>query len=131
MKNGIKEWTLNASSADYFEEQKKINFKNPDVTLFLDDGKKVMLKAEQGVLFTDSNDIEVEGDVIVTHKNYRLLADKIFYDNTKRIIFSKTHVKIMGDSFNLEADSMSHDLKTDRAFFEGMVTGVLSEKITF
>ena len=90
-----------------------------------------MLTAKKGVLFTDSNNIEVEGNVVVTHKNYKLLADKMFYDNEKRIIFSKTHVKIMGDSFTLDANSMSHDLKTDRAVFGEMVTGVLSEKITF
>jgi len=131
IKNGIKEWSLNASSADYFKEDKNVKLKDVSVTFFLKDGDKVILKADQGILQTDSNDIEVSGNVIITNKNYKLLTKKIFYDNKRRVIFSKTQVHITGDSFDLEADAMSHDLKTNKASLEGMVTGVLSDKITF
>jgi LPS export ABC transporter protein LptC len=131
IKNGIKEWSLNASSADYFEEDKSVKLKDVFVTFFLKDGDKVVLKADQGILRTDSNDIEVSGNVIITNKNYKLLTKKIFYDHKRRVIFSKTHVKITGDHFDLEAEAMFHDLNTNKASLEGMVTGVLSDKITF
>ncbi len=40
-------------------------------------------------------------------------------------------VHITGDSFDLKADAMTHDLKTNKASLEGMVKGVLNEKISF
>lgn len=131
IKNGIKEWSLNASSADYFEEDNNVKLKDLSVTFFLEDGDKVILKAERGILKTDSNDIEISGNVTITNKNYKLVTEKMFYDNKSRVIFSKTHVHITGDSFDLKADAMTHDLKTNKASLEGMVTGVLNEKISF
>lgn len=128
LRNGIKEWSLNASSANYFEEQKKVKFKNFEVTFFLDNREKIILKADRGILNTGSNDIEVEGNVTVTHKSYYLLTDKMFYDNKKRIIFSKTRVNITGKSFKLEANSMLHDLKTDKAAFNRIVLDRTEER---
>ena len=78
IKNGIKEWSLNASSADYFEEDKNVKLKDVSVTFFLKDGDKVILKADRGILQTDSNDIEVSGNVIITNKNYKLVTEKMF-----------------------------------------------------
>ncbi len=131
LRNGIKEWSLNAVSADYFEKNNTVKFNDLYLTFFLEDGEKVIIQADKGILRTDTNNIEVDGNVIITSKNYKLVTEKILYDHKRRIIFSKTHVHITGDSFDLKADAMSHDLKTDKASLEGMVTGELNEKIVF
>lgn len=129
-RDGIKEWSLEAKSAYYIDATKQANLQDVIVTFFLKDGGKVYLTADQGILKTDSNDIEVTGDVVVRNETYRLTTKKLNYEHTKRIIFSKVPVKIVGDSLNLAADSMNFDLNTNRILFEGRVESNFSETIT-
>jgi len=129
-RDGIKEWSLEAKSAYYIDATKQANLQDVIVTFFLKDGGKVYLTADQGILKTDSNDIEVTGDVLVQNETYRLRTKKLSYEHTKRIIFSKVPVEIVGDSLNLTADSMSFDLNTNRILFEGRIEGNFSENVT-
>lgn len=128
-RDGIKEWNLEAKSAAYVDATKQANLQDVIVTFFLKDGGKVYLTADQGILKTDSNDIEVTGNVIVKNESYRLRTKKLNYEHTKRIIFSKVPVEIVGDSLNLTADSMSFDLNANRIFFKGRIEGSFSESI--
>ena len=129
-RDGIKEWSLEAKSAYYIDATKQANLQDVVVTFFLKDGGKVYLTADQGILKTDSNDIEVTGDVVVRNETYSLTTKKLNYEHTKRIIFSKVPVEIVGDSLNLAADSMSFDLNTNRVLFEGRIEGSFSETIS-
>ncbi|MDO9565269.1 MAG: LPS export ABC transporter periplasmic protein LptC [Candidatus Desulfaltia sp.] len=129
-RDGIKEWSLEAKSAYYVDATKQANLQDVIVTFFLKDERKVYLTADKGILKTDSNDIEVTGDVVVQNETYRLRTKKLNYEYAKRIIFSKVPVEIVGDSLNLTADSMSFDLNTNRILFEGRIKGSFSETIT-
>ncbi len=129
-RDGIKEWSLEAKSAYYINATKQANLHDVIVTFFLKDEGKVYLTADQGILKTDSNDIEVTGNVVVQNETYSLKTKKLNYEHTKRIIFSKVPVEIVGDSLNLTADSMSFDLNTNRILFEGRIKGSFSEIIT-
>ncbi|HUV51385.1 MAG TPA: LPS export ABC transporter periplasmic protein LptC [Anaerolineae bacterium] len=128
-RDGIKEWSLEAKSASYIDATKQANLQDVIVTFFLKDEEKVCLTADQGILKTDSNDIEVTGNVVVQNETYRLKTKKLNYEHTKRIIFSKVPVEIVSDSLNLAADSMSFDLNTNRILFEGGIEGSFSETI--
>lgn len=129
-RDGIKEWSLEAKSAYYIDATKQANLQDVIVTFFLKNEGKVYLTADQGILKTDSNDIEVTGNVVVQNETYRLKTKKLNYKHTKRVIFSKVPVEIAGDSLNLAADSMSFDLNTDRIVFEGRIKSCFSEIIT-
>lgn len=129
VKNGIKEWSLNADSASYFDEAKKVVFKNLSVVFYLKDQNEIKMTADQGVLETGANNIEVSGNIIVTTSKYSLFTDKMFYDNNKRLIFSKTPVVIKSDPFNFTAESIWFDLKTEKAMLEGSVKGKFSETL--
>lgn len=128
-KDGLKEWSLNAESVQYMDSKKKAVFNKLLVTFFLKEKKKVYLSADQGIVKTDSTDIEVIGNVILQNENYRLESEKLNYHHKKRIIFSKVPVKIISDAFNFVADSMSFDLNTNRTLLEGSVEGTFSENI--
>ena len=129
-RNGIKEWSLDAASADYMDKNKKAVFKDLSITFYLKDNTMVYITANQGILKTDSNDMEIYGNVVVKNKDYKLKCENLYYKHDKRIIFSKTPVNLTGDSFELVADSMSLDLNTDKALFEGKVKGIFSEQFT-
>ena len=129
-RNGIKEWSLDAASVDYMDKNSKAVFKDLSVTFYLKDGTMVYITANQGILKTDSNDMEIYGNVVVRNKDYKLKCENLYYKHDKRIIFSKTPVNLTGDSLELVADSMSLDLNTDKALFEGKVKGIFSEQFT-
>jgi len=57
-RDGKKEWSLEAASAQYMENDKKAVLKDLFITYFLEDDRKVYLNADQGILNTDTNDIE-------------------------------------------------------------------------
>jgi len=129
-RNGIKEWSLDAASVDYMDKNSKAVFKDLSVTFYLKDGTMVYITANQGILKTDSNDMEIYGNVVVRNKDYKLKCENLYYEHDKRIIFSKTPVNLTGDSLELVADSMSLDLNTEKASFEGKVKGTFSEQFT-
>ena len=129
-RNGRKEWSLEAASADYMNENNQAIFKDLSVTFYLKDETKVYITANQGVLKTDSNDMEIYGNVVVRNKDYKLRCENLYYKHDQRIIFSKVPVNITGDSFELVADSMSLNLNTNKALFEGKVKGIFSDQFT-
>lgn len=61
-RDGKKEWSLDAASAQFMEQNNQAIFKKLSVIFFLEDGGKIYLTADNGVLNTDSNDMEVAGN---------------------------------------------------------------------
>jgi len=129
-RNGRKEWSLDAASADYMVKNNQAVFKDLSLTFYLNDETMVYVTANQGILKTDSNDMEIYGNVVVKNKDYKLRCENLYYKHDKRIIFSKVPVNITGNSFELVADSMSLNLNNNKALFEGKVKGTFSEQFT-
>jgi len=126
-KNGIKEWSLDATSVNYIAKKNQAIFRDLSITFYLKDKTEVYLTANKGILKTDSNDMELFGNIVVKNSKYHLKTENLFYRHNKRIIFSKVPVKVTGAPFDLAADSMSLNLNTNKAMFEGKVEGILSE----
>lgn len=129
-RNGITEWNLDAASVDYINTKNQAIFHDLALNFFLKDKTNVYIKADRGILNTDSNDMKIFGNVVVENGSYLLKCDNLYYKHNGRIIFSETPVNITGDLFNIVADSMSLDLNTNRSIFEGKVAGTLRERIT-
>ncbi len=122
-RNGIKEWSLDAASADYMTDKNQAVFKDLSVTFFLKDNTRVYVTADRGLLKTDSNDMEISKNVVVKYTQYKLRCENLYYEHKQRIIFSNVPVNITGDSFQLVADGMSLNLNTNKTLFEGKVKG--------
>lgn len=125
-RDGKREWSLEATSAHYIETEKQVILKDLALTFFLDDNSEVYLTAQKGILNTDTNDIEVSGNVVIKKDNYRLTTEQLNYDHKQRIIFTKVPVTISGNSTNILADSAIFDLNTKKVRLEGNVEGTLS-----
>ncbi len=122
-RNGIKEWILDARTAKVVNSEKKILLEEIDVIFFMKDGKKVYLKSEHGILKTDTNDIECKGNVVITFEDYKLETDILNYDHNRRTMFSRVPVNISRKLSTLTADTMSFNLDTRKAFFNGNIKG--------
>jgi LPS export ABC transporter protein LptC len=128
-RNGVKEWILDARTAKVINAEQQAVFEDVSLTFFLEDNTNVHLTANQGILKTDSNDIEVSGNVVVKNKDYRLKTDKLNYTHSKRILYSKVPVKIESNTSQLTANTLSYDLNTSRTVFKGNIKGVFGENI--
>ena len=126
-RDGKREWSLEAASAHYMEDEKQVILNELSVTFYLDDGDEVYLTAERGVLNTGSNDIEVSGNVIIKKDTYQLTTDKLNYENKQRIIFTRGPVLLTGEDARVSANSASLDLNTKTIILKGNVESTISE----
>jgi LPS export ABC transporter protein LptC len=126
-RKGKKEWSLEARSAHYVDKTGQMILKDLVVTFFLDDNGEITLVADQGTLTTDTNDIEVSGNVVVKNEEYQLLTDRLSYTHDKRMLYSKAPVKISGTSARLAADEISLDLNSQKVTLEGGVEATLDD----
>jgi len=126
-RDGIKEWILDAKAAHVIDESKQLMLEDVTVVYFMKNGKEVRLTANRGMLKTETKDIEVTGQVVLTYSNYTLETEQMNYDHGRRMLFSSTPVKIIGDTINLTADSMKYDLAANQTWFQRNVEVLLRE----
>ena len=100
------------------------------VTFFLDDGSEMTLTADKGNLNTDSNDIEVSGNVVVINREYKLRTEGLNYAHDKRVLYSTAPVTISGPEATLAADKISLDLNTNIVTLEGSVETTIADNFT-
>ena len=125
-RDGVKEWSLEAESAQILEEENRVVLSKLAVVFFTKEGE-VYLTARKGVLKSDTKDIEVTGSVVVKNEGYRLETETLQYERRRHILLTQVPVEITGKSSRLAADSMAFDLRTNKTFFKGNVEGVFSE----
>ena len=126
-KNGKKEWRLVADSAHYIEKENRAIFENLEVVFYIDDGGEVNLTADRGYLQTETNDIKVEGNVLVDNGSYRVETMALNYNHELRRLHTNERVKVSGQMFSLSADAVEMDLNTQKSEFNGNVKGIFSE----
>jgi len=126
-RKGKKEWSLEANSAHYIKDMNQMVLKDLTVTFFLKDNSEVILVADQGILETDSNDIEVSGNVMVNNNEYRLLTEKLSYAHKRRILYSQVPVTLSGTSTQIVADSITFDLNSKKLTLEGSVEATIAK----
>jgi LPS export ABC transporter protein LptC len=125
-RNGKKEWSLEAGSAHYIEKDKTAVLKDLFITYFLKDNREVYLEAEEGILQTDTNDIEFSGNVVIRNEDYQLRTRRLSYEHERRLIFSKDPVQISGEAVELSAKSIEYDLNLNKIILAGNVEAAVS-----
>jgi len=129
-KDGAPAWKLSADSVNYLNEGNQAVFENPFLTFFLKDNQQASLKAGQGILKTDANDLEMKGTVLMESNAWTLETGELKYRHEKRLFFSDVPVKITGNGMELSADSAVLDLNAGKAVFKGNVKGTFDEDLS-
>jgi LPS export ABC transporter protein LptC len=126
-RNGKKEWSLEADSAHYIEKNNQMILKDLKVVFFLRDNSEINIKADQGILKIDSNDIEVSGNVVLRNQEYKLVTEKLTYVHDRRVLHSNVPATIFSTSTQLTADSMALDLNSKKLTLEGRVETTIDQ----
>jgi len=128
-KNGIKEWSLDAVSAQFIEKDRQAVFDELSVVFYMENDTSVKLSANQGYLNTDTKDIRVDGDVIAYDGEFKILTETLNYEHEGRVLVTTKPVQVLGSTFRVNADSASYDLTSQRTTFDGKVEGTIFDKI--
>ncbi|MBW1742910.1 MAG: LPS export ABC transporter periplasmic protein LptC [Deltaproteobacteria bacterium] len=126
-RDGVKEWTLDAESAQYEKAGSKTVFKDISATFFLEGGRDVTLSSRDGVLLTDTKDMEIWGDVVARSGSYQLNTNRIRYDHKAQVLSTKTPIVIKGKGLEITGDRMTFDLQTEHVVVQGQVQAVLED----
>lgn len=127
-RDGVVQWKLDAASAELEADTGKMILQSPEVLFFMEDGTEIHMTALQGTLHTRSNDMDIEGNVSLRNSRYTLKTDTLSYNHERRILQAGTTVHISGEALQLTAATMTYDLNTNQAVFEGRVKGTLQDK---
>lgn len=130
IKDGIKDWHLDAASATLLEAEHKMILNAPRVEFFMQNGETLTLTAREGVLDTETNDIQVSGNVIVRHQSYTLTGEAFAYTHATQHLVSQAPVQINSDRMDLSAERMTVDLKTQQTELAGNVKGRINEALS-
>lgn len=126
-KDGKVQWELDAESAQLEANGGRMILTAPVVEFYMEDGTKVNLTAEKGILHTGSNDMEVTGNVRLHNDRYTLLTEALIYQHKQRMLKSDAPVHIKSAAMALRADKMTYNLDENLAKFIGKVEGNLND----
>ncbi len=126
---GIKEWLLKADTVDYINENKKAHFHLLKISFFQKKGTPITVTADKGVWQTNSNDLEVTGNVVIKNKPYEMLTEKLRYHHSTKKFIADTPVRITGNSLNLSSKTMIYDLNTNQIYLDDQVEGTIAKNI--
>ena len=124
-RDGVKEWMLDAESAQYEKAGSKTVFKGIRATFFLEGGRAVTVNSREGVLSTDTKDMEIWGDVVARSGPYQLNTNRVLYDHKAQVLATKTPVVIKGGGMEITGDRMTFDLQTEHVVVQGRVEAVI------
>lgn len=130
VKDGIKEWHLEAAAATLLEAEHKMILERPEVEFYMQNGDVLTLTAREGILDTETNDIQVSGHVVVRHQEYTLTGEAFAYAHEAQLLTSQSPVEIHSRRLNLSAARMTVDLNTQETELAGNVKGILNDAIS-
>jgi LPS export ABC transporter protein LptC len=112
VKQGNSRWTVWADTATYFEERKETELDQVRAVFFLKNGGQVDLLGDKGVLHTDTNNMEMHGNVGVTFgKGYKLTTDRLLYDRDKKLIYTDAQVVLTGPRITTKGRGMRLEIE--------------------
>ncbi len=119
IQDGVQDWLLKAESAELHTDEKKAFLSSIQATFFDRNGEPVVLSAESGTWNTDSNDLEVSGNVMLKNKQYEMRTERLTYAYDKRMFETQSPVAIHG-FMNQTASGMTYFLDSGQIDFRNV-----------
>lgn len=130
-KEGVAEWKLTASSARFLKNEKTAELDNVKVVFFAKDGRKIYMTSHKGFFNTESRDIQLQEDVIVsTEDGYVFKSPSVTYLAGKSEILSSQEVQFTGPQFEVKGTGMevsvqNHTIKIFNNVSASIVSGFI------
>jgi LPS export ABC transporter protein LptC len=125
---GVKEWELEANSAQYFKEESTILFDKVKATFFGKEGQAYILVGKKGTFNTQTKVIELFDDLkLESSDGYQMRTRSLKYEAGKREFRTADAVEIKGPQIRVEGIGLIVDLDRQRLQVLDQVTTTLSQ----
>ncbi len=130
MREGKKEWKLLAKSAHFLNDKNVADLEQVELTFYTKDNKEILLTADNGKFNSQTQDIQVWGNVNAsTQEGYRFTAPAVHYDAKARRIASDHVVTLTGPSFEVTGKGMTADVDSGTLSLKASVTATVKPEI--
>jgi LPS export ABC transporter protein LptC len=127
-REGVKEWELEATSAQYFKEENTILFDKVKATFFGKEGQAYILVGEKGRFNTTTKAMELfDGIKLESSDGYQMRTRSLKYQAGKREFRTSDAVEIKGPQIRVEGIGLIVDLDRQRMKVLRRVTTILSQ----
>lgn len=117
VKDGRKVWEVAAQDGQYFENEKVVVVRGAVMEWYLEDGRTVGLRGDEGRIVLDDRDVvrvELSGDIQVSLADYVVHATSATYDHERQMIMAPGAIKVSGQALELTGDGLEVDVETQR-----------------
>jgi LPS export ABC transporter protein LptC len=127
-RDGVKEWELEAISAQYFKEESTILFDKVKATFFGKEGQAYTLVGEKGKFNPQTKAMELfDGIQLESSDGYQMRTRSLKYEAGKRELRTADAVEIDGPQLRVEGTGLIVDLDGQRLQVLRQVTTTLSQ----
>jgi LPS export ABC transporter protein LptC len=115
VKDGVKLWELKAEAVEYQQPKNLVSFKKVTLTYFPKGNKPIVLVGNRGKLDTQTKDISIEGEVIIsTPEGYELKIPSLQYRDDNREIYSEGAFTLKSPTILLDGQGMTMNLDSQK-----------------
>jgi LPS export ABC transporter protein LptC len=117
VRDGRKVWEIAAAEARYFDEEQRVDVREPNLQLYLSDGKQVGIKGSSGRVSLDGKElksVELEGGIEVSLANYKVETEYAVYDRARDLISAPGGVRISGSDLQAQGGAMEVEVGTQQ-----------------
>lgn len=126
IKDGFRQWSMEADRVDYFEAGKIAEFTGARVSFFTKDGREAGVSSEKCRISAETGAVEAEGNVTVKYQDHTITTARLNYYGKEHIIKTDKKVIITGSRLNLTASDCSIDLNKNELTCSGSVKGSIN-----
>ena len=126
-REGVKEWELEATSAQYFEGESTVLFDKVKATFFGKEGQTYTLVGEKGKFHPQTKDMEIfDGVRLESGDGYQMRTRSLKYQAGKRELSTADPVEIEGPQLRVEGTGLIVHLDIQRLQVLRQVTTTLT-----
>ncbi len=118
-REGKKEWILDSESVRFNASNQKAELEKISMTFFLQNKDVAQLIADRGILYQNTNNIELFGNIIINKDEYNIKTERLVYEHENKSVIINSLVEISNGNFFLKANSMALDINKGIVEFEG------------
>ncbi|MFH1073999.1 MAG: LPS export ABC transporter periplasmic protein LptC [Candidatus Firestonebacteria bacterium] len=124
---GIKKYEIDAAAASINPKEKRIRFFNVKTRYYDKDKEIANLKSDTGVIQTDTNDIDVKGNVVMTTMDGSTLeTSSLTWYSARSKLETNEYVKIVRGGNIMEGVGMESDLMLENVTLKKVSTRILN-----
>ena len=130
IKQGKKEWEIEADKISLGEDRKKTIFEQINrATIFKENKPHLQVQLNQCIADMESNSMELIGDVVIKSEEGDILkGDRFFWDSKNEKLTSIEPVEVIAKENRITADQFSTDIELNNLEFSGNVNVTIKLK---